>query len=191
MEKRKSSSDSEGLRTKFKQFWGSVMAEFPNSKETQDWNERIRQIRNEQSERKAWVAARAAEVMDILKVKAPSDSSTGLSVLAEERANIEYLCKSRNVLPVGGATDEELAAIGLPAHTRPNNPPFGGYLRPMIFPDGWDMVPVTKEPELTNGDRATIFDANGIAVVEVGYRESTWGATEPRGYVSILDNIGE
>jgi len=90
-------------------------------------------------------------------------------------------------LPIGGSSDEELGKIGLRTDTRPTNPHFGDY-RPAIFPEGWDMRPVTPEPDLDLSSFATIFNGAGEAVAEVMWRQT--GTINPS-YVCVIEQTAE
>jgi len=167
----------------FKEFFRALSVElWGNSKDTAMWNEVVREIRSQITHKNAWVSQRRIQVYHELRAK--YDNPDGLLVVATERAEIEHMCAAKNFLPRGGASDAELTQIGLRTDTRPTNPHFGNY-RPAIFPEGWDMRPLTPDPEPTSCGNAVIYNETGEAVADVIWRLPD-GATN-HSYVSVIE----
>jgi hypothetical protein len=168
------STDTQRFGQCFRDFFGAALVEFSHGgKDVAIWNQLAREIRSQTRQKNEWIADRRNALYAELSTKysGTDQRALGLVTAATERATIEYLCATKNLLPIGGSSDEELGKIGLRTDTRPTNPHFGDY-RPAIFPEGWDMRPVTPEPDLNLSSFATIFNGAGEAVAEVMWQQT-------------------
>jgi hypothetical protein len=110
---------------------------------------------------------RRSEIDQILLDKYPDSTPAEREVLAYERGDLEKLCADLNGLPRSGANTHDLKSLGFRVHDRDTD---YSIIRPVSFPLGWTMEPVTPEPERSHSGHATVLDETGSPRAFVVYR---------------------